>query len=173
ESTGGGNCAGAIAMSVSGPLLGLHGLGELGQDLMEVAHDAEVGELEDRGVRVLVDRHDVLRGLHPDLVLDGARDTRREVELRRDRLAGLTDLRRVRVPAGVDDRAGGRDGTAERGGELLAEAERLGLAETAAAGDEHVGVLDVDAAFLALLAALDDARLAGEVRELDVDVDDL
>src|SRR5690554_4194695 len=58
ESTGGGNCVGAIAMAVLGPLLGLHGLRELGQDLVQVADDAQVAELEDRGVRVLVDRHD-------------------------------------------------------------------------------------------------------------------
>ena len=59
---------------------------------------------------VLVDRDDVLRGLHADLVLDRARDARREVQLRRDGLARLADLRRVRVPAGVDDRAGRGDG---------------------------------------------------------------
>src|SRR3954467_3042469 len=57
-STGGGNSAGAWcplreAMGSAAPL-GLHGLGELGQDLVEVADDAQVGELEDRGVRVLV-----------------------------------------------------------------------------------------------------------------------
>ena len=42
-------------------LLGLDRLGQLGDDLVQVAHDAEVGELEDRRVRVLVDRDDVLR----------------------------------------------------------------------------------------------------------------
>src|SRR3954453_19051715 len=61
-STGGGNSAGAwcpllpaIALAA---LLGLDGLGELGQDLVEVPDDPEVGELEDRSVRVLVDRDD-------------------------------------------------------------------------------------------------------------------
>src|SRR5688572_10912529 len=51
------------------PLLRLQGLGELGQDLVEVAHDPQVGELEDRRVGVLVDRDDVLGALHPHLVL--------------------------------------------------------------------------------------------------------
>src|SRR5215208_1175957 len=78
ESTGGGNSIGAVGTALA--LLRLHCLGELGQDLVEVADDAEVGELEDRRVRVLVDRDDVLRGLHSHLVLDGARDARREVE---------------------------------------------------------------------------------------------
>src|SRR5688500_16255519 len=149
ESTGGGNWLGATRpllcdIGCSAALLGLHGLGELGHDLVEVADDPEVGELEDRGVGVLVDRHDVLRGLHADLVLDRARDAGGQVQLRGDGLARLADLRGVGVPARVDHRAGGRDGAAHRAGELLERLEALGLAEPAAAGDEDVGVLDVD-----------------------------
>src|SRR5919206_4493364 len=53
ESTGGGYCDGAT--DTLGALLGLHGLRQLGHDLVEVPDDAEVGELEDRGVGVLVD----------------------------------------------------------------------------------------------------------------------
>jgi len=49
--------------------------------ISEIADDPEVGVLEDRGVGVLVDRDDVLRGLKADLVLDRARDPGREVEL--------------------------------------------------------------------------------------------
>src|ERR687895_2283767 len=86
ESTGGGNSTGAVLNSA---LLRLHGVGELGQDLVEIADHAEVGELEDGRVRVLVDRDDVLGALHADLVLDRTRDARRQVELRRHRLAGL------------------------------------------------------------------------------------
>ena len=86
---------------------------------MQVADDAEVRELEDRRVRVLVDRDDRLRALHADLVLDRAGDAAGDVERRRDRLAGLPDLGRVRIPAGVDDRAGRGDRAAERLRELL------------------------------------------------------
>ena len=139
---------------------------------MEVADDPEVGELEDRRVRVLVDREDVLGVLHPDLVLDRARDPGGEVQLRRDRLAGLADLRRVRVPPGVDDRAGRGDGAAQRVGELLGELEVVRLAEPAAAAHEDLGVLDVDVR-AALLAARDHARLGRPLGELDVDVHDL
>src|SRR6476620_3888265 len=139
ESTGGLNAAGMTrpldaAAIGSAALPRLHGLGQLRDDLVEIADDAEVGELEDRGVRVLVDRHDVLRGLHADLVLDRARDAGREVELRCHGLARLADLRRVRVPAGVDDRACRRDRAAERARELLEPLEALGLAQAAAAG---------------------------------------
>src|SRR5215208_5637786 len=141
--TGGGKSIGAIDMGGSAALLGLHCLGQLRQDLVQVADDAEVGELEDRRVLVLVDRDDVLRRLHADLVLDGARDAGRQVELRRDRLAGLANLRGVRVPARVDDGAGSRDGATQGVGERLAQFEALGLAQAAAAGHEDPGVLDV------------------------------
>src|SRR3954453_14583623 len=132
-STGGGNAIGATAIFWLS-LLGLNGVGQLGQDLVQVAHDAEVGELEDRRVLVLVDRDDVLGRLHAHLVLDRAGDARREVQLRRDGLARLADLSRVRVPAGVDHGARGGPRPAERLGERLAEVEALGLAEPATAG---------------------------------------
>src|SRR5436189_4304198 len=107
----------------SAALLRLYGLRQLRQDLVEVADDAEIGELEDRGVRVLVDGEDVLRALHPDLVLDRAGDARGQIELRRHGLPGLPDLGRVRVPAGVDNGAGRGDGAPERPRQLLGELE--------------------------------------------------
>src|SRR4051794_8884648 len=74
SSKGGGNSFGSTAapdaIVTSAALLSLNGLGQLRQDLVEVTDHAEVGELEDRRVRVLVDRKDVLRVLHTDLVLD-------------------------------------------------------------------------------------------------------
>src|SRR3954462_8018226 len=172
ESTGGGYSIGATAMAGLRPLLRLHRSGELRQDLVQVADDAEVGELEDRRVLVLVDRDDVLARLHADLVLDRARDAGREVQLRSDRLAGLADLCRVRVPAGIDHRARGGNRAAERLGEVLTELEALGLAQAAAAGHEDVGVLDVHVG-AALLAALDHRRLGRPRRQLHVDVLDL
>src|SRR5215475_1706676 len=157
ESNGGGNSLGGTAgMGVppeggrrrlsrsSAALLGFDRLGQFGDDFVQIAHHAEVRELEDRSIRILVDREDVLRVLHSDLVLDRAGDARREVQLRRDRLTGLTDLRRVGVPAGVDDRAGRGDGAAHRLGQFLGQLEALGCAEAATAADEDVGVLDVD-----------------------------
>src|SRR4051794_992883 len=172
-STGGGYWLGATSRPLDdtalAPLAGLHGLGELGHDLVEVADDAEVGELEDRRVGVLVDGHDVLGALHADLVLDRARDPRGQIELRRDRLAGLADLRGVRPPARVDHRARGRDGAAERVREVLELLEARGLAQPAAARDEDVGVLDVDVG-AALLAALDHLRAQRVRLELDAEV---
>ena len=88
-----------------------------GTTVEEVADDAVVDEVEDRGLGVLVDRDDGLRGLHAGAVLDGAGDAGGDVELRGDRLAGLADLVAVRVPAGVDGGARGADGRAEGVGE--------------------------------------------------------
>src|SRR4051794_11283548 len=175
ESTGGGYAAGAtfplpLRAAMALALAGLHRLGQLRQDLVEVADDPQVGELEDRGVGVLVDGHDVLRGLHADLVLDRAGDACRQVQLRRHGLARLADLRGVGVPAGVDHRAGGGDGgvAAEGLGEVVAELEALRLAQAAAAGDEDARALDVDVG-AALLAARDDVGLLGLRRQLGRD----
>src|SRR4030095_16184485 len=74
---------------------------ELGHDLEEVGDDPEVGDLEDRRLRIFVHGHDDLRGAHPGQVLDRARDAEAQVELRRDGAAGLADLEPVRPPHGV------------------------------------------------------------------------
>src|SRR5437763_1788530 len=143
---GRGSAAGSSTDGSSAPLA--DELGQLRHDLVQVADDAEVAELEDRRVRVFVDRDDRAGALHADLVLDGAGDAERDVELRRHGLAGLADLGRVRVPAGVDDSAGCADRSTERLRELLREREVVGRAEASAAGDDHVGVLDRGAARL-------------------------
>src|SRR5207248_8181367 len=80
-------------------------------------------------------------------------------------LAGLADLGRVRIPTGVDDRASRADGAAERLRELLGEREVLGRAEAAAAGDDHVGVLDRLSLRLGV-RLLDHRRAGGEVLQL-------
>src|SRR4051812_6854199 len=171
ESTGGGNSIGAmpLAMRVLA-LLRLDCVGELRDDLVQVAHHAQIDELEDRRVLILVDRDDVLRGLHADLVLDRAGDAERQVQLRGDRLAGLADLRGVRVPAGVYHRArrgyGSAESVRERLGELL---EALRLAQAATAAHEQISVLDVHVG-TTLLAARAHLGLGRPRRELDVDV---
>src|SRR5262245_3685893 len=87
---GGGKSAGRQPTGL--PPAGADKLGDLRRDLMKVADDAEVGEVEDRRVRILVDGDDHAGALHPDLVLDRAGDAERDVELRRHRLARLPHL---------------------------------------------------------------------------------
>ena len=147
-------------------------LGQLRDDLVQVADDAEVAELEDGCVRVLVDRDDHVRALHAHLVLDCTGDPAGNVELRRDGLAGLADLGRVRVPARVDDRARRGDRAAERLRQFLHQSKILRAAEATAAGDDDVGVLDRRAALL-LVRLLEHRRLRREVLELDRELGDL
>ena len=62
--------------------LGLELLGQLRDDLEQVADEADVGDLEDRRFLVLVDGDDDLRILHAREVLDRARDADRDIDLR-------------------------------------------------------------------------------------------
>src|SRR5690606_35980122 len=109
-------------------------LDRLRDHLEQITDDAEVGDLEDRRLRVLVDRHDDPRGLHTGPVLDRAGDPQRDVQLRRDRLAGLADLVLVGVEAGVGRRAGRPDRATQQVGELLDEREVLRAADAAPTG---------------------------------------
>src|SRR5918997_6690021 len=59
-------------------------LGQLRDDLVQVADDAEIAELEDGRIRILVDRDDHAGALHPHLVLNRPGDPTGDVELRRD-----------------------------------------------------------------------------------------
>ena len=74
---------------------------DLGDDLEQVAHQADVGHLEDRRLAILVDGDDGARVLDARQVLDGTGDADRHVQLRRDDLAGLPDLHLVGRVAGV------------------------------------------------------------------------
>src|SRR4051794_32797397 len=75
-------------------------------DLEQIANDAIIRDLEDRRLAVLVDRDDRPRALHADEMLDCAGDPERDVELRRNRLAGTANLAIHREPARIADRAG-------------------------------------------------------------------
>jgi Ethanolamine utilization protein EutJ (predicted chaperonin) len=65
---------------------------EFRHGLNRSADEADVGDLEDRGVLVLVDGDDGLAVLHAGQVLDRARDADRDVDFGGDDLAGLADL---------------------------------------------------------------------------------
>src|SRR5947208_1093074 len=67
-------------------------LGQLGKRLIEVGDQAIVGDLEDRRLLILVDRHNHLGILHAGEMLDRARNADRNVQFRRHHLAGLAHL---------------------------------------------------------------------------------
>src|SRR6185369_13339396 len=77
---------------------------EFGQNLEQIADQAVIGDLENRRFLVLVDRDDDLRVLHAGEMLDRTGNADREVQLRRDDLAGLADLVVVGHEPGIDCR---------------------------------------------------------------------
>src|SRR5258705_3788435 len=111
---------------------------ELGYDLAEVGDEAEVGDLEDRRLRVLVHRDDDFRRSHPGQMLDRARDAEAQVELGRDGPAGLSDLEPVRPPAGVDGGAGRAHRGADHTPQLLEDHVILGPLHPTAARDDRL-----------------------------------
>src|SRR3546814_8664082 len=62
--------------------------GEFRHGVEQVRDEADVGDLEDRGVLVLVDGDDGLGVLHPGEVLDRARDADRNVDRSEERRVG-------------------------------------------------------------------------------------
>src|SRR5699024_1590232 len=100
-------------------------------DLEQVAHDAEVSDIEDRGLAVLVDRDDRLRRLHPGLVLDRTGDAQCYIQLRRHGHTGLADLMRLGDVPGIDGRT---------------RSTEIGSEDIGALADEFEGLLPTDAA---------------------------
>ncbi len=96
----------------------------------EVSDHEQVRELADRRVGILVDGDHVLRGLHPDAVLDGAGDPAADVERWFHNLASLTDLELIWDPSGVSRGAARANGATQRIGELLQELEARLAAHT-------------------------------------------
>jgi len=111
---------------------------QLGQRLVQVGHQAVVGDLEDGRLGVGVDGDDDLAALHAGQVLVGAADAGGDVQLGGHHLAGLADLQVVGDPAGVHGGARGAHRAAQLVGQLL---HRLEVAlGAAAAGDDHAGL---------------------------------
>ena len=100
-------------------------------------------------------------------MLDRAGDAVGDVELRRDRLAGLADLVGVRVPARVHRGARGADGGTERVGERLDDREVLGAVDAAAAGDHDRGLGQLGASGGLARGAGDDLGAGGQLAEGD------
>src|SRR5882672_8250712 len=94
-------------------------LGQFGNRLIQIRHQAVIGDLEDRRVLILVDGDDYLGILHAGEMLDRAGDADRDIQLGRHHLAGLADLPVVRRISRIDRGARGADAGAELVGERL------------------------------------------------------
>src|SRR5699024_12556601 len=66
---------------------------------MQVSNNAEVSDLEERLVLVLVNNHDRAVGLHARGVLNRSRNTQTDVKVWRDCHAGLPNLQGRVIPA--------------------------------------------------------------------------
>src|SRR5690606_11904788 len=108
---------------------------------------------------------DVLRGPHPSEVLDRTADPHGDVELGRDGLPRLSNLVRVRTPAGVNGGARGAHGCSQDVSQLLNVDVILGAAHPAATADDDAGLRQLRT-LTTLGLELDHAR----PRLLDVDV---
>ena len=80
----------------------LQALSEHRNDLMQIAHDTEVSDAEDRCELVLVDGDDEVGLFHASEVLDGTADTASHVQCGTDGLTGLTHLTVMRHHAVVN-----------------------------------------------------------------------
>jgi len=121
-------------------------LGQRRDDGEEIPDDSEIGDPEDRRLRVLVDGHDVLGSRHPREMLDGARHAGRNIEVGPDHASGLTDLMLVIDPPGVDRRPRGANRSAECVGQIANQREIRRFLQTAPAGNDDVGLGDAQLA---------------------------
>src|SRR5690606_28086100 len=142
---------------------------EFRHDLEEVAYQAVVGYLEDRRIFILVDRNDHLGILHARQVLDGTGDADRDIQLRRDDLAGLADLHVVGHEAGIDGSARSAYRGAKLVGQRVQVLEVVAVAHAAAAGNDDLGSGQFGAIRLGQLFADEggDALVAGTGDLLD------
>src|SRR5260370_19506875 len=87
--------------------------GQLGQRLVKIGNETVVGNLENRRIFVLVDRHDDLRVLHAGKMLNRAGYSDRNIQLWRLTLTGLAHLPIVGGISGIDGSARRADGRAQ------------------------------------------------------------
>ena len=76
--------------------------GQKRNDLVEITDDTIVSDIEDRCVFILVNSDDVIGFFHTCDMLDGTGDTDCKVDLRTNRLTGLSYLEFLRQPAGIN-----------------------------------------------------------------------
>src|ERR1700727_1739923 len=115
-------------------------VGHLRNRLIQIRAQAVIGNLEDRRILVLVDRHDDLGILHAGEMLDRAGNADGDIKLGRYHLAGLADLPVVRRVASIHRGARG----ANRGADLVGErldifGEILAALHGAATGHDDLG----------------------------------
>src|SRR5262245_43716391 len=113
-------------------------------DLEEIAGYPEVGNLEDRRLGILVDRHDRPRSLHADEVLNRSGNAEGNIELWRNGLPRAPNLAIHRQPAGIADRTRGGNLGTHRLRELLDELQMFLALDATAHGNDSLGLREID-----------------------------
>src|SRR5260370_7824589 len=101
------------------PLRLLDFLNERRHDVEQISDDCIIRNLEDRRLGIFVNRDDAPGTLHTNNMLDGPRDSERQIQLRSDRLSRRSDLPVHAQPSVVADRTRRRELTAQRIRQLL------------------------------------------------------
>src|ERR1051325_2739775 len=110
----------------------LYQAGDVGNDVLVVADDAEVGGLEDRGIRVLVDRDNGAGPLQPNCVIELAGDGDGEIETRSDGAAREPNLKGTGKDAFPNAGQSGAQGPAKGLRQVLHHPHVLFIAEACA-----------------------------------------
>ena len=88
------------------------------QDFRQIADDLVMGDLEDRCVRIGVDGDDLGRLIHAGAVLDGAGDSRGDIQPRADGRPRLSDLVFAGYPARINRRPRSAEFAAQQIGQI-------------------------------------------------------
>src|ERR1700741_1379842 len=116
----------------------------LGQELQDVVDDANIGNLKNRSLRILVDSNNEWISLDTRQMLECPADAASQIDLRLDGLSRRAHPARFLQPLGIDNRTGATHGSAEYIGQFLRDANVVFLLNPAADGDQHVVLGDVD-----------------------------
>src|SRR5205823_13983166 len=119
-------------------------LSEHGHSFKEVTDDSVIRDVEDGSFRVFVNRHDSLRVLHADQMLNRTRDADRNLELRRHGLTRRSNLSIDWQPLRIAN--GTRRGqiAAQRFGKFFRQPEIIFAFDTTTDRDNDVGLTEID-----------------------------
>src|SRR5699024_2760946 len=114
-------------------------INNLRQYLKEVTHHAEVGDVKDRRFFVFVDGNNGFGSLHTGQVLDGPRNTHRNIQIRRYGDTGLTHLQVMRHITGIHGSTRGTNGRVELISQILNQREILDRAQSTTTRNNNAG----------------------------------
>src|SRR5699024_8984372 len=114
-------------------------INNLRQHLKQIPHHTKIRHLKNRGVFILVDGNNGFGGLHTGQVLDGPRNTHRNIQVRRYGDTGLTHLQVMRHIAGIHGSTRGTNGRVELISQILDQREILCRTQSTTTRNNNAG----------------------------------